>query len=561
MAKTNTFSLYLARPNVKRLEELLSENASALLDKGKGDRTPSAEFGDGAVLFTFPGARYPPKWVELLTPTFAPPGNLFTQSPCALVAFKKGQSIFALTFAHAHVYLDDDKTEADFGLKVAVNAISDKNLKSVERSNIGVAIRDFAQAAGQRELRSFGFDDALDLIRKVTGRGADDSFANLISGARALRFSKNIALSEVPDAASEALQLFQSVAYKKTAFKIIDFLSPIDDFDIEARLDAALVEAIRDGSDEFEIAIPEIVPDRVASFRFENARLSRFHPDLSLELYRDGLGDRLAKLSLDDLKNHKVAAYADGDDRPFQIWSVHRSIVGSLPFQGERYALNEGSWYRVGKKIKEAADRRFDDLVSKADKKLRPLRKIIAPKEKGKRQTAGYQSEESYNREIANETGYLLLDQRLVQIDEKPGSGIEACDLLDIDGRRLIHVKKSSRQSSVLSHLFMQGGNAAQMLRKYEPFKSGLVETVKKHYGAKKAQELQAALDSKKRWTVEFQIADFPRKNGKHSIPFFSKLTLQDEARNIEAMEFDVQVGFITLSRIVHTDPNAKGPK
>ena len=47
---------------------------------------------------------------------------------------------------------------------------SDGKLRSVERSNIGAAIRDFAQAAGQRDLRSFGFDDALDLIRKVSGR-------------------------------------------------------------------------------------------------------------------------------------------------------------------------------------------------------------------------------------------------------------------------------------------------------------------------------------------------------------------------------------------------------
>src|SRR3546814_1130007 len=62
--------------------------------------------------------------------------------------------------------LDDAKTEADFGLKVAINAISDEKLRSVERSNIGAAIRDFAQAAGQRDLRAFGFDEALDLIRK-----------------------------------------------------------------------------------------------------------------------------------------------------------------------------------------------------------------------------------------------------------------------------------------------------------------------------------------------------------------------------------------------------------
>jgi uncharacterized protein (TIGR04141 family) len=87
--------------------------------------------------------------------------------------------------------------------------------------------------------------------------------------------------------------------------------------------------------------------------------------------------------------------------------------------------------------------------------------------------------------------------------------------------------------------LFKQGDNAAQMLRKYEQFKTTLIETVKKHYGLAKARELEQAFKDKKRWTVEFQIADFPRADGKHNIPFFSKLTLRDVASNLEAMEFD----------------------
>src|SRR5262249_13336426 len=152
---------------------------------------------------------------------------------------------------------------AEFGLRVAVNAVSDEKLRGVERSNIGAAIRDVAQAAGQRDLRSFGFDDALDLIRKVSGRASDDEFANMVTGARSLRFSKKIDLPDLPDVATQAVQLFKSSAYKKTAFQIIDLLSPVVDTVLEEELDAALVAAIRAGTDEFEIAIPEIMPDSV----------------------------------------------------------------------------------------------------------------------------------------------------------------------------------------------------------------------------------------------------------------------------------------------------------
>jgi uncharacterized protein (TIGR04141 family) len=556
MPKTNSFSLYLAKADVTSFDDLLTENARAMVERDAAKKVISGEFAEGAAVYVFPGQRNVPKWVGLLKPSFALPDGLFAKSPCALLAFKKDGLIFVVTFAYAHVYLEDSKTEADFGLKVAINAVSDEKLRSVERSNIGAAIRDFAQAAGQRDLRSFGFDDALDLIRKVSGRVADNDFADMVTGSRALRFSKRIELADVPDAAVEAVGFFKSAAYKETGFRIIDFLSPVLDSTLQSLLNQALITAIRDQTDEFEIALPEIVPDHIGSFRFEHAGFSNFYPDLSLELYCDGLGARLQTLSLEDVKNHTVAGYADNDERPFGYWSVYRSLVGSLVHKGERYALNEGHWYRINKAFKDAADRKFTDLCRKPDGKLLPFRKIQHAVAKGGKPKITYQSEESYNKEMAEATGYLLMDRKLIQIDEVAGLGIEACDLLDFEGRRFIHVKKSSRQSSVLSHFFKQGANAAQMLRKYEPFRIKLIETVRQHYGAAKARQLEDAL--KERWTVEFQIADFPRPDGKPNIPFFSKLTLREEARDIEAMEFDVAVRFIKLARITQAIPKPK---
>jgi uncharacterized protein (TIGR04141 family) len=547
MPKLNKFSLYLAKTNVETFEEVLTDNARDLIKRELAKTYRSSDFAQGAVLYTFPGQPVPPKWVTLLKGSFPIRDNLFSQTPSALLMFKADDHIFAVSFSYAHVYLDDAKTEADFGLKTAINAVSSERLRSVERSNIGAAIRDFAQAAGQRDLRSFGFDDALDLIRKVSGRAADSDFADTVTGARSLRFSKQIELSDVPDADVHAFRLFNSSAYKKTGFKVIDFLSPVLDPVIESQLDNALLAAVRVKSDEFEVAIPEIIPENVASFRFEHAGISTFHPDLSLDLYCDELGDRLGKLTLDDLKKHTVAAYGETEDRPFQHWSVHRSLVGSLVLGAERFALNEGHWYRISKAFKEAADKKFVELCGKPDKKLRPLKKIYSAIGKSKKTKAVYQSEDSYNEEIANESGYLLLDRRLVQIDEIPGPGIEVCDLLDLAKRRFIHIKKSSRQSSVLSHFFKQGSNSARMFRQYEPFKSGVIDAIKRHYGGSKAKELEGALS--KRWTVDFQIADFPRADGTNNIPFFSKLTLREEARKIEAMQFDVEVNFIKLTR------------
>jgi uncharacterized protein (TIGR04141 family) len=161
MAKIKTFSLYLAKPGVTDFDVLLTQKALDLLERGPATKSTSDEFGNGAAVYTFPGIPLVPAWVGLLKSSFKLPPNVFSQSPCALLAFKKDDFIFAISFSYAHVYLDDAKTEADFGLRVAINFINDEKLRSVERSNIGDAIRDFAQAAGQRDLRSFGFDDAV----------------------------------------------------------------------------------------------------------------------------------------------------------------------------------------------------------------------------------------------------------------------------------------------------------------------------------------------------------------------------------------------------------------
>ena len=220
------------------------------------------------------------------------------------------------------------------------------------------------------------------------------TFANMVTGARSLRFSRKIELDEVPEAAVQALRLFKSTSYRNTGFKFVDFLSPVLDPVIQSGLDARLVAAIRDRSDEFEIAIPEILPESVGSFRFEHAGFADFHPDLSLELYCDELGGRLASLSVEVLKKHTVAAYGEQDERPFQYWSVNRSLVGSILVNDERYALNEGHWYRVNQAFKEAADKTFADLCGTPDKKLRPLKKLYQAHRKARKQRVVYQSEE-----------------------------------------------------------------------------------------------------------------------------------------------------------------------
>lgn len=122
------------------------------------------------------------------------------------------------------------------------------------------------------------------------------------------------------------------------------------------------------------------------------------------------------------------------------------------------------------------------------------------------------------------------------------------CDLLDVQGRRFIQVKKNSRKSSILSHFFKQGSNSDQMLIKYPRFREIFVSKIRELYGKDNADIFDNNISEN--WTVEFQIADIPRRNVEYDIPFFSKLTLRDEARNLEALRYKVAIKFIRLATI-----------
>ena len=71
----------------------------------------------------------------------------------------------------------------------------------------------------------------------------------------------------------------------------------------------------------------------------------------------------------------------------------------------------------------------------------------------------------------------------------------------------------------------------------------------RQRFGEENAALLRAASDdTDRKWKVEFWIADTPRANGEFNIPFFSKITLRDEANNLGAMNYDAAVRFIGLN-------------
>lgn len=542
MAK-KTLTLHLAKPDVIEFDQVLSEQAIERLRRPTTRIVEATGFAGGAKLYVFVGDEAPPSWLRDLRRVFPVPGNIETNSACAVLAFRSSDRVFVSTFAHGWMYLDEDNIEGDFGLRVAINALDEKKLKRLERANLGDALRGVSLSPFQREFTSFGLDDALDLVRRISGRTRDESTADSLSGSRSLKVSGDFSIDDLPGIALEALEFYGSTDYRNSNFKIIDSVSPITDRRLSSALDAMAVESIRDEREEFELGLPISYDDDSVAYRFLGPRLRGRYPDLLLRHYTAALGERLAEITTETLRDHKVVAIYEDDARPDQKWSVRSALIGSVTREGGRYAINEGEWYRVDETFKNSIEANFQSLIEEWEAEQTPLRKIYDADGAGR-----YQSEASYNAEIAAASGFILLDARLIEIPDVQRSAFEACDLLDIDGKRFIHVKKSSRRSNILSHFFKRGSNSAQQFGRFPTAWDELLTLVTRTGGETTATRLRAAIEDKSRpWTVQFVIADTPRVSGEFNIPFFSKISLRDEAINLKAMGYRVALRFIGL--------------
>ncbi|WP_145964620.1 DUF6119 family protein [Rhizobium phaseoli] len=546
MMTRKSYTLHLAKGDIAEFAHVLSETAANKLGTPFLHITEREDFAEGARLYVFDSPEFPPKWLRELRGEFQIPANIQMSSACAILAFRQSERMFAATFAHGWMYLAEENFEGDFGLRAAINALDDGKLKRLERANLGDAMRAVSLSPFQRDLRSFGLDDALDLVRKVSGKTRDDASADSLTGARSLKVTGEYNLDDLPEIAAEALQLFMATRYQQTAFQILDVVTPIADSRLITTLDDLAAESIRLGREEFELGLPASHDDDGVAYCFSGPRLRGRFPDLLMRHYASALGTRIADVNAQTLRDHKIIAEFEDNARPDQKWSIRKALVGSMVHEGGRYAANEGEWYRVDEIFKTATEDAYSDLVVGWDNPPVPLRKEYDEDGNGR-----YQTEASYNAERAAALGYVLLDMRSVNIPGVQRSDFEPCDLLDITDKRFIHVKKSSRRSSVLSHFFKQGSNAAQNFKRYPAAWDQLLALTEAISGVDVSNELQIALaDGERPWTVEFWIADTPRANGVFNIPFFSKISLRDETSRLTAMGYDVRIRFIGLEAV-----------
>lgn len=475
-----------------------------------------------------------PSWASYLEPAIdgAFP-SVHSASASGLLLLTVDEHVFALTFGYGRTLLDQAKIERRFGLKVALNLIDQKQIRSLDTKKFDeMVVSTNTQTSRTTELPTFGVDILRDILRAVTGKAPKTSGYTSLSGADALVLGVDKPVTDLPALLRDLYTHYTDTKYK-ASFSWIDHLEEVKDPSMVTALDDALVDQLRIGdTGSTHMAMPENLDwEDIEHFLITGTRKHEY-AELDLDEYLNQPGADAAKLTVPLLKSRKVSVKFLSTAQASSRWSVYQCLVSEQRLNRDLYALIEGRWFAIA-----------DSLVSQVDgivAAIPPASVALPPARPG-------ESEGEYNERAAKASEDLaLLDKKLVAPDGA-STRIEFCDLISTDGS-LVHVKRKAR-SSTLSHLFAQGQVSAASL--VDPtLREQVRSAIRSAAGPTDPSgwldlvpPTSATID-RDRITVTYAVVADSKASGVEWLPFFSRLMLMQSVRSLN------QLGFTKVSLV-----------
>lgn len=470
-----------------------------------------------------------PKWARFLELSEEEKKKVFNHTAFGLVFIQATGRWFAVSFGMGHVKLDPAAFEQDFGLRVVLNAVDPKQLKSADvRTPDENTLSRRTQTSRGSDQTAFAIDIERDLVRGLAGTPKEAGFGSYVAGTDGLTLNRKLEIAELAQACGEAYAIYQKTDYK-TDFGWIDQIRHIRDNALIENLDAKLVEALAKAVDDGEtegvhLAFPVIYdPEKSSLIRYKGFRSWQLYADLDLPGYLDALKEREKTGYTDeDLRNHTVHEVDDDGRDCGGKWKLRECIVFETELDGSTYVLSGGRWYQIDQDLAKEVQEYFDKTT-----------KVDLPKAEAD------ETEEKYNKRVAGlDADIICLDRRLI----KPTGAttkIEACDFLG-RGREIIHIKDKT-SSSRLSHLFSQGTVSARVLAIDPPSR----DKVRAEVTAVQAETGQTGYeDIIPKGEEDFTRSDFTVVYGvivasdKPRLPFFSLVSFRQAARDLDALGY-----------------------
>lgn len=495
---------------------------------------------DGA-LYVRRTAEKRPSWGSMLDEVAgqAIPG-LANRSSSAVLLVRVDGDIFAFAFGYGRYLIEQSLFVQDFGLRTALNTLDDKSLRSVDLHTLeDQPVQKKSQVARDSNVGVFGIDILRDVLRAVTGvprRGVD--LMQITGGDAMFSFGVEMEVVDFPALARRIKGYYVNDDYK-TSFSWVDNVRKVkDDASIDA-LNSQLVQAVAARNPGIMVTLPEIGAwDTILGFSFTRNK-DGVRPVIHSTDYIDTIPD-LARLSIEGLKRDRLFVHdVDGDitEHP-----VYRCLYFEILDGDKTKIIFDGKWYEVDATFIG----RIAETLDLVQISALEFPGVEVWDEGGKLKI---ESEGDYNTRAAAEHGYFLMDKKLVKTD-RATSSIELCDLLT-PAKQFVHVKHRKGGSAGLSHLFAQGGVAAEIMLGDKAFRKK-ARTVLRQVNPAAGNLVPLDTLRSADYEIVFLILGEGSATLKQNLPFFSKVNLSKAFENLTQRGFRVSIaGAPTTPRVV----------
>lgn len=526
--KTRRLTFYLLKEEITEFDDALDP------DKNCKNVTVDSNTGiDGRFYYATPKSSAP-AWIEFVQPLLTEQlSSVHSVSTAALLLIKASGRMFALTFGYGRSLLDLSKIEHQFGLRVALNLINPRQIRSLSTKTFeDLVVSTNTQASKSTELPTFGVDTSRDFLRAVTGEPRNQELSKRIAGADSLVIGVKTSASTLPAVCEDLMNAYSSDDYKRH-FGWIDHLSLVYDSATVDKLNDLLVEQLRSGdTGSTHLAMPEAIDwEDIDGFRIASTR-DYIYEDLDLDTYLKRLQERRSTITLDALKHRAVSVRYGRCEHFDKRWNLYQCIVTEQRLDGQLYVLMEGRWLSVSSTLVEEVDQ-FTAHLSETQSSLPPAH--------------FGETEPNYNSRLAKSSPehFIKMDARIMR-PKGAASGIEFCDVFSDQGE-FIHIKRKSR-SATLSHLFAQGTVSASTFVNDDAFRLNIRSLIKQNVAPRfcskwlKLVPGEGQTIDRSNYLITFAVIANSSREGTDWLPFFSKLNLLQQGRQLKSMGFNVAV-------------------
>lgn len=513
MSKIN-LSIYLIKEEINNFEDIV-ENADVL-----------HKYNENSIIYYSSSIIKEPEWLFKFFQINS--DELKTANSRVLFLKKINVSdnksrIFAIPFGYGKNLLKDNVCEEQFGLKIVLNTIDINKIRKISKIDIGKNYKQSQeQMPKESDIGEFGFDIERDLIKYVTGKSDDDKFGNaIISGGDIFNLSIEINIKDIDEFLLYCYNKYLSDTYK-TNFKWLDNIKCIKDKKLIEILNNEVVKILNQRNfDKIWLAIPEVINWENVKCIYISGQQNKNeeYQDIDNFVFINSFKESKIE-NFDQIKSKYILAKSTEDkEHDIAKWSASKCLVGSIEYEGQVYAINSGSWYKINKDFAKEINDFYNSI---------PLSKLNFI------DCFNDEHEDDYNEKLVkNMQGSHLIHKYKIPFGGGQGNNIEPCDIaLD---KTLIYIK-NNEGSSYLSHLFFQATNSCSAL-KDENFRNIFKKKLKRD-GINDffADDFKASDYTIILGIINKYTEDRPR------IPFFSKVSIKYASQQISNLGYHFEL-------------------